>query len=91
MPDIDWRQLSAPAGVQQQVLEAVQDRFWSLVVDFPTHKGGNLLDVGVSSSQGLLAKVETLGYLAYADHQIFKFTLFRVAKRLFSSGILIFN
>ena len=75
LPDIDWRQLSAPAGVQQQVLEAVQDRFWSQVVDFPTHKGGNLIDLGISSSQGLVAKVDTLGYLASADHQMLKFTI----------------
>ena len=46
LPDVSWDQLFAPAGVQQQVLDAVQDKFWTQVVDFPTHQAGNLLDVG---------------------------------------------
>ena len=75
LPDVCWDQLSAPGGVQQQVLDAVQDKFWTQVVDFPTYKAGNLLDVGVSSSQGLVARVESLGYLSTADHQMMKFTL----------------
>ena len=58
LPDVNWDQLSAPAGVQQQVLDAVQDKFWTQVVDFPTHQAGNLLDVGLASSQELVAGVE---------------------------------
>ena len=27
LPDVWWEQLSAPAGVQERVLEAVQDKF----------------------------------------------------------------
>ena len=72
-PDIDWDQLSAPAGVQQQVLDAVQDKFWTQHVDFPTHNAGNLLDVGISSTPGLVARVESLGYLATSDHLMLKF------------------
>ena len=64
LPDVCWDQLSAPAGVQQQVLGAVQDKFWTQHVDFPTRKAGNLLDVGLSSSPELVARVESLGYLA---------------------------
>ena len=40
LPDVSWDKLSAPAGVQQQVLDAVQDKFWTQVVDFPTHQAG---------------------------------------------------
>ena len=75
LPDVWWEQLSAPAGVQEKVLNAVQDRFWSRVVDFPTHKGSNLLDEGLSYSLGLVARVESPGYLSTADHQMLKFTI----------------
>ena len=75
LPDVCWDQLSAPAGVQQQVLHAVQNKFWTQHVDFPTHKAGNLLDVGLSSSPELVARVESLGYLATADHLMLKFTI----------------
>ena len=74
LPDIFWDQLSCPVGVQQQVLHAVQDKFWTQHVDF-THKAGNLLDVGLSSNSDLVARVESLGYLASADHQMLKFTI----------------
>ena len=76
LPDVWWEQLSAPAGVQERVLDAVQDKFWTQVVDFPTHKGGNLLDVGLSSSPGLVARVESLGYMSTADHLMLGFTIF---------------
>ena len=65
LPDICWDQPSCPAGVQQQVLHAVQDKFWTQHVDF-THKAGNLLDVGLSSNSDLVARVESLGYLSSA-------------------------
>ena len=58
LPNVQWNQLSAAAGVQQQVLDAVQDKFWTQVVDFPTHQAGNLLDVVLASSQELVAGVE---------------------------------
>ena len=45
------------------------------MVDFLTHKGGNLLDVGLSCSPGLVARVESLGYLATADHLMLKFII----------------
>ena len=75
LPDISWEQHSAPAGVQQQVVEAVQDKFWTQVVDFPTHRGGNLLDVGLASRQGLVSRVESPGHLSSADHLMLKFTI----------------
>ena len=34
-----------------------------------------MLDVGLSSSQELVAGVESLGYLGTADHQLLKFTI----------------
>ena len=75
LPDVSWDNLTGPAGVQQDVLDAVQDKFWTQHVDFPTHKEGNLLDVGLSSSPGLVARVESLGYLSTSDHVMLKFTM----------------
>ena len=75
LPDIGWQQLSAPVGVQQQVLEVVQDKFWTQVVHFPTHKEGNLLYVGLTSSSELVAGVESLGYLSTSDHLFLRLTI----------------
>ena len=45
------------------------------MVNFPTHQAGNLLDVGLCSSQELVAAVESLGYLSTSDHVTIKLTL----------------
>ena len=74
LPDIGWEQHIAPVGVQQQVLEVVRDKFWTQV-HFPTHKEGNLLDVGLTSSSELVAGVESFGYLFTSDHLTLKFTI----------------
>ena len=45
------------------------------MVGFPTHRGGNLLDVGLASRHGLVSRVESPGHLSSADHLMLKFTL----------------
>ena len=78
---IDWKKLYGSTPAERNVLEAVQNHFWSQYIDFPTHVGGagkaggeigrdgNILDLALCNSPELVVGVtdESL----FSDHRMF--------------------
>ena len=59
---IDWKKLYGSTPAERNILEVVQNHFWSQYIDFPTHIGGavkaggemgrdgNILDLALCNS-----------------------------------------
>ena len=72
-PDIEWDFLTA-GNVGKNFLDQVQDSFLFQHVDFPT-RGNNILDLVLSSEEGMVSNLTTLGKLGASDHDILFFNL----------------
>lgn len=69
LPGIDWiKGTSDYKG--GPFFKAVQDNFLTQLVDFPTHKKGNILDLILSKSPEMIKEVKDIGNLGKSDHQI---------------------
>ena len=72
-PDIDWNLLSA-GNVGRKFLNQVQDSFLFQHVDFPTREN-NILDLVLSSEEGMISNLARNGKLGASDHDILDFNL----------------
>ena len=72
-PDIEWDFLTA-GNVGKNFLDQVQDSFLFQHVDFPT-RGNNILDLVLSSEEGMVSNLTTIGKLGASDHDILFFNL----------------
>ena len=77
---IDWERLHASSGAEQNVLETVQNYFWTQHVDFPTRRdpstgGLSMLDPVLSTSPELVLGVESQGW--FSDHLLYTVDLVR--------------
>ena len=84
LPSIDWNHLFASARAEKQVLDTVQNYFWTQHVDFPTRLdpssgAESLLDPCFSSIPDLVLGVESHGW--FSDHIIYSAEIARPASR----------
>ena len=75
---IDWDRLHASTGAEKNVLETIQNYFWTQHVDFPTRRdpstgGLSLLDPVLSTSPELVLGVESQGW--FSDHLLYSVDL----------------
>ena len=79
-PDVDWETgMSGPRG--RDFLEATLERGFEQHVIEPTHISGNLLDLILCDSEGLVNMVKTIGRLGKSDHEMISFRVTMEAKR----------
>ena len=75
-PDIDWSTLSCTASSSRLFLDAVNDKFLTQLVDFPTNltpqaNGGiteTCIDLVMTTNENMVASVTTCGQLAASKH-----------------------
>ena len=72
-PNINWS--SDVAGTQVPLVEAVNDRFLTQMVDFPTHVKGNILDLIFTDIPENVISVDNIGNLGNSDHAILSIEL----------------
>ena len=82
---IDWERLHGSTPAERNILDTVQNNFWTQYVDFPTHVGGvgragggegrdgNILDLALSNSPELVVGVVDEGL--FSDHRMFSLDL----------------
>ena len=68
-PSIDWELMSGNSQARD-FLDAIEEKFLTQHVDFPTHDGGNLLDLVLSNIPQRIISVSDCGKLANSDHSI---------------------
>ena len=68
-PNISWDTLLCRAETQA-FLDITQDRYLTQHVNFPTHRGGNLLDLVFSTNPNLILSVTNDAQLGTSDHCI---------------------
>ena len=79
-PGIDWTHLHASSSAEKNVLETLQNCFWTQHVDFPTRRDPgtgeeSLLDLCLSSTPDLILSVESQGL--FSDHIMYSPDLIR--------------
>ena len=73
-PDIAWN--DGRAGSRgRPFFEAVADRFMEQHIEEGTHIGGNILDLILTDTEGLVENVKNEGRIGRSDHEIVTFTL----------------
>lgn len=74
LPNIDYNN-STSDRKGRAMLECVESKFLSQLIDFPTHTAGNTLDVAFTDLSDSVFNVEDLGNLGNSDHSIIKIEL----------------
>jgi len=67
LPKIDWNTSSAD-GKGRQLLETLDDNFFTQIIDFPTHNRGNILDLALLNKPDTLINASNIGNLGNSDH-----------------------
>ena len=67
-PAANWSTLTGCTD-SQTLIDFSLDKFWTQSVDFPTHKGGNILDL-VFAEDGIVNEVRNDGQLGNSDHNV---------------------
>ena len=81
LPGIGWGRMYSDGAGERVVLDVFQNKFWTLHVDFPTHNGGNILDLALSSSAELVHGVSEVGKLGDMDHTLFQLEIVKTNHR----------
>ena len=66
-PNIDWSDNTGDRKTWP-FLDCVDDKFLSQCVDFPTHIGGNILDVILTDIPNRVLNIEDIGRIGKSDH-----------------------
>ena len=69
LPKTDWSRGWSTCGGERMVVETVGDMFWHQLVEEPTHRLGNTLDLCLASSLELVAGLEVIAPLGNSDHK----------------------
>ena len=67
LPGINWETFQA-TGRSKDLVEKCNDKFFSQLVDFPTHIKGNLLDLVLTNVPEKVTDIENVGRLGRSDH-----------------------
>ena len=79
LPGINW-QLNTSYKKGLQLLETANDAFMEQLIDFPTHAGGNTLDLCLTNKPENVINVSSIGYLGNSDHTIIQLDVIFSAK-----------
>ena len=71
LPSIDWNNCTSD-NKSRKLLDAVQNKFLTQVINFPTHSRGNILDLALTDMPDKIVNVETLGNLGSSDHSLIR-------------------
>ena len=66
-PDIEWSRLQAKSEASQRFVDCMEDSYLTQHVTGAT-RGGNVLDLVITSDPGMISKVNILGQFAKTDH-----------------------
>ena len=67
LPGIDWDTLQA-TGRAADLMEKCGEKFYSQLVEFPTHIKGNILDLVLTNVPEQVTEIENVGRLGRSDH-----------------------
>ena len=70
--DIDWNNCTARGDQAKLFLDAVNDNFFTQMVNFPTHSSGSTLDLVLTSNANLITDIEDCGFIGKSDHKAIK-------------------
>ncbi|GAB0189153.1 mitochondrial enolase superfamily member 1 [Grus japonensis] len=82
-PDICWRDNTAEHKQSRKFLECVEDNFLMQVIEEPMRRGA-MLDIVLTSKEGLVGDVNLKGSLGCSDHEMVEFRILRAARRAHS-------
>ncbi|GAB0204924.1 hypothetical protein GRJ2_002958000 [Grus japonensis] len=82
-PNICWRDNTAGHKQSRKFLECVDDNFLLQVIEEPTRRGA-MLDLVLTSKEGLVGDVKLKGSLGCSDHEMVEFKILRAARRAHS-------
>jgi hypothetical protein len=69
LPGVDWTTGQSRAN-EKQVVDAVENKLMTQLVDFPTHIKGNILDLVITNMPERVLEVREEGRLGKSDHSI---------------------
>ena len=72
LPDINWESLECHNSISECFMTLVQDTYLVQHVNVPT-RGDNILDLVLSSEQGMIEELKVIEHLANSDHNIVLF------------------
>ncbi|GAB0182816.1 hypothetical protein GRJ2_000746900 [Grus japonensis] len=79
-PDICWRGNTAGHKQSRKFLECVDDNFLLQVTEEPMRRGA-MLDLVLTTKEGLVGDVKLKGSLGCSDHETVEFNILRAARR----------
>ena len=87
LPLIDWENFSGPGHVEQSFLDTFSNFGLEQLVNFPTHTGGNILDLVVTDKPHLISDLEISceSMPCKSDHSTISFRIKSKIKRIKSS------
>jgi len=68
-PDVCWKRNTVSYEQSRRLLECIEDKFISQVMDSPTRQDA-ILDLLVTNASELIANVKIEGSLSYSDHAL---------------------
>ncbi|GAB0189139.1 hypothetical protein GRJ2_001379200 [Grus japonensis] len=80
-PDICWRDNTAGHKQSRRFLECADDSILLQVIEEPTRRGA-MLDIVLTSKEGLVGDVNLKGSLGCSDHEMVEFEILRTASRV---------
>ncbi|GAB0206162.1 hypothetical protein GRJ2_003081800 [Grus japonensis] len=82
-PDICWRDNTAGHKQSRRFLECIDDNFLLQVIEEPTRRCA-MLDLVLTSKEGLVGDVKLKGSLGCRDHEMVEFKILRAVRRAHS-------
>ncbi|KAM9653655.1 uncharacterized protein ACIBXB_010484 [Morphnus guianensis] len=82
-PGICWRDNTAGYKQSRRFLESIDDNFLLQVMEDPRRRGA-MLDLILTSKEGLVGNVKLKGSLGYSDHEMVEFKILRAVRRAHS-------
>jgi len=82
-PNICWRDNTARHKQSRKFLQCVDDNFLLQVIEQPMRRGA-MLDLVLTSKEGLVWNVKAKGSLGCSDHEMVEFKILRAARRVHS-------
>ncbi len=74
LPEVDW-EVAAGTGKAGPLLEAMQDRLLTQLIDFPTQVSGNILDLLITDMPERIQDIKPDGRLGGSDHVVINCTV----------------
>ena len=74
LPEVDW-EVAAGTGKAGPLLEAMQDRLMTQLIDFPTQVSGNILDLLITDMPERIQDIKPDGRLGGSDHVVINCTV----------------